>query len=237
MNIYDIYNNIMGYDDNGDVYLHILASAEEIIKEKRANHLTVAHFCALIDEMSGFLSWDVPIDYWFPGYFKNVEEDRQSSEEKLCSPRSYDCIEICAEYVTRKLCCLIDTKAPKEEIEEWYALYKDWTADYYRPTTDYPMSDTEKKIFIWFLNQPTSPEAFAESLSSQDIHSLLEYAHDLPNHDLPLDEADSEYQNWSKYQIVSQYIRTTLCYWLDQKYDWNEIDKWYRLNIVYNHVA
>ena len=53
-------------------------------------------------------------------------------------------------------------------------------------------------------------------------------------YNMPLDETGSE---WSKYQIISQYIRTVLCYWLDQKYNWDDIDKWYRLNFVFNYAA
>ena len=98
------------------------------------------------------------------------------------------------------------------------------------------------RIILWYLNQKylnqtVSPEAFAEGISFQDIHSLLISAHDLPNHDLPYDENSDDYPNWSKYQIVSQYIRTSLCYRLDQHDSWDEVEKWYNLNIAFNYAA
>lgn len=231
MTVYDIYNAMLENDSNHERYHILLSSAEGKLKGDEEH--TAFELCALIDAMSGFKCWDVPIDYWVPDDWDAINEEYTFAED-LCKYMRYDSLDICTEYVTRKLCCLIDTHAPREEIDEWYDLYRLWASDYSR-VSNYPMSDTEIKIFVWYLTQNVSPETFAESLSSQDIHTLLEFAADeLPNHDMPLDDTDSE---WSKYQIVSQYIRTILCYWLDQQYSWEDIDKWYRLNIVFNYAA
>ena len=231
MTVFDMYDALLKNDSNHELYHSLLSSAEG--KLKGEGELSAFELCALLDGMAGFERWDVPIDYWVPDDWGAIDEDCKSAEDLLEYMR-YDSLDIGTEYVTRKLCCLIDTHAPKEEIDEWYTHYMLWSSDYPRYTS-YPMSDVEIKLFSWFFTQTVSPEEFAESLSSQDIHSLLEFAADeLPNHNMPLDETGSE---WSKYQIISQYIRTVLCYWLDQKYNWDDIDKWYRLNFVFNYAA
>ena len=220
MNCYDNYEEMLKNDDT--LFDRLLSTAESKLLDGnfRYESYSDAVIMTLAYSLTSFPAWDIGLDYWDMDEYEILEEFHK--------------LDIISEYVTRKLCCLIDTLAPKEEIEKWYDLCRLCASDYSRGS-NYPMSDTEIKIFVWYLTQNVSPEAFAESLSSQDIHTLLEFAaEELPNHDMPLDDTDSE---WSKYQIVSQYIRTILCYWLDQKYSWDDIDKWYRLNIVFNYAA
>lgn len=220
MNCYENYEEMLKNDDT--LFDRLLSTAESKLLDGnfRYESYSDAEIMTLAYSMDSFPAWDIWLDYWDMDEYETLEEFHK--------------LDIISEYVTRKLCCLIDTLAPKEEIEKWYNLYRLCASDYFRGS-NVPMSDTEIKIFVWYLTQAISPEAFAESLSSQDIHTLLEFAADeLPNHDMPLDETDSE---WSKYQIVSQYIRTILCYWLDQNYSWDDIDNWYRLNFVFNYSA
>lgn len=216
MNVYEMYDESLKNDTTHEMYRTILAAAENKVVSYAASELTDFELCALIDGMAEFSEWDVPVDYW------DIADGGKLIDQNY---------ELSTEYVTRTLCCLIDTSAPREEIEKWYALYDYYTWDYWRGAGS-SLSEAEEKIFSWYESQAVSPEVFAEGLSAQDIHSLLDAARDLPNHDLPLDENDSE---WSKYQIISQYIRTALCYHLDQKDSWDEIKKWYSLNYIFNY--
>lgn len=244
MTVYDMYNEMLENDSNCEKYKELLSSAESKIVGTCEGGLTAFELCALIDGMSCFESWPVFPDFWDPDSWEDaeaedeeLEDEELEDEDPLLERMKYDSWDIRTEYVTRKLCCLIDTMAPREEIEEWFIQYDCETYDYIR-FGSLQGHDTEKKFFDWYESQTLTPDAFADSLSSQDIISLLKFASlELPNHDLPREETDSDYPNWSKYQIVSQYIRTRLCYCLDQKDSWEDIEKWYQLNYAFNYTT
>ena len=233
MTVIDLYGKKFIDDSNHEKYKSLLVSTENKLIENTYD-FTPYELCVLLDGMEGFKNWDVPFDFWDPDSWNDVDEE-EGDEDCLFEYMPYDCSDICTEYVTRKLCCLIDTIAPREEIENWYTLYDCWANDYLNRSS-YSISDTELKFFDWYENQAMTPEEFAEMLSSQDIIALLKFAAtELPNHDLPLGETDYNYPDWSKYQIVSQYIRTRLCYCLDQKDCLKDIEAWYKLNFAFNY--
>ena len=212
MNTYAKYDKFLKDDVGNEIYTRLLASAETKILWN-SDDFSGFEICALVDGMAEFPKWDVPVDYWTPGWADSFPE------------------EIINEYATRKLCCLIDTDAPRDEIEKWYCRF-----DEYGPNNDSPLSEAEQKIVAWYQNQIVTPEEFTESLNTSDILSLLDGASDFPFHDLPTGNSDYEYKNWTKYQIVRQYIKSILCYWLDQSYSEHDITLWYNINNAFKYI-
>lgn len=212
MNCYEKYDEMLKTDANHKLYKSILANAEEKLC-RGSLLLSDIEACALADGMNDFSNWAIYLDYWDLDSWNNDDYWKE---------------DLALEYVGRKLCELVDTAASREEIEKWYEVYFSFEMYRLRPRYETRLYPEEEKIFSWYNSQNETVESFAESLSDMEIHDLIELAYDA------LANCDFE-DEWNKYQIVSQYIKSRLCFLIDQGDSYVDIDKWYKLNFAFNY--
>ena len=216
---YKTYCEMLKNDEDNEKYNAILNRAVEKVKNVMPESLSDEEVFALIEALDGFEYWPVNVDYW----------DMNSWDEEIDAMRRAD---VSIEYAGRKLCDLIDSSAPKEDLETWF-----WVNYSYRHYRFYlPPMETDavdKKLLAWGKSYTDTPEAFADSLSSEEIQTLLDSALYFDKCDLPMAEKNSDL---SRYQIVGQYIKSLLCNMIDQGCNLGDIDDWYRLNLAFNYA-
>ena len=143
MTVYELYDEMLKDDKNHEKFKSLLDSAEEKLHD---GALKAYEYCALIDAMNRFPSnWDVPLDFWNIDQWEEVEDTEKL--DYYLGELSHE--EICTEYVTRKLCCLFDTNAPRAEIEKWLELCEDWVSDYLRFSAG-PLFYVMNKLLDWY---------------------------------------------------------------------------------------
>ena len=216
---YKTYCGMLKNDEDNEKDNAILNRAIEKVKNVMPASLSDEEVFALIEALDGFEYWPVDVDYW----------DMDSWDEVIDALQRAD---VSIEYAGSKLCDLIDSSAPKEELETWF-----WVNYSYRRYRFYlPPMETDavdKKLLAWGNSHTDTPKAFADSLSSEEIQTLLDSALFFDKCDLPMTEKNSDF---SRYQIVGQYIKSLLCNMIEQGCNLDDINDWYRLNLAFNYA-
>ena len=216
MNCFDKYEELLKNDVDGALFNRLLSTTENKILSGHYSYESYSddEIMTLVYSMASFREWDIYFDYW------DMDSENHSFEDHK--------FDIFSEYPRRKLCCLIDTLAPADEIKDWYNA--NWGVNSRRL---FPIERTydgvEQKILAWGYHPVDTAEHFSESLSEDEIHTLLELGTDIPFWDVE--------PTWSKYQIVSKYIRGSLCYMIDQRDSAADIERWYKLFLAFHHYA
>ncbi len=212
--LYEDYDEMLKNDEGNKLYNEILNSAIENVVDVCPRFLTDEEVYALMDALAGFEYWPVDTDYW-EGEIDDMLR-----------------VDVSIEYTGRKLCELIDTSAPKEELDRWIEVYFGYKHYRFYPSemkTDAVM----KKLLDWGECHTDLPEDFANSLSCDEVQALLRSAYGFDNCDLPTTEEDS---GLSRYEIVGQYIKSMLCCLIDQGDNPADIMRWYNLHLAFNYA-
>jgi len=217
---YKDYDEMLKNDEGNILYNEILNSAVEKVQIVSPESLTNYEIYALMDALAEFGYWPVDIDYW----------DLNPWEGEIDDMRRVD---ISLEYTGRKLCELIDTSAPKEELNKWLEVYLGYKLYRFYPP-EMELDAVEKKLLDWGKNPSNDPEDFAKSLSVDEVQTLLRSAWDFSNCDLPTSEEDSDL---SRFEIVGQYIKSMLCCLVDEGDNPSDVMSWYNLNLAFNYAA
>lgn len=212
--LYEDYEKMLKSDEGNKRFNEILNSALEKVEGVSPKSLTDEEAYALVDALAGFEHWSLWIDYW---------EDEIDDAERL---------EVSIEYTGRKLCELIDTSALKEELDRWLEVYFGYKHYRFYPP-EIKANAVERKLLDWGERRTELPEDFANSLSSDEVQTLLRSAYGFDNCDLPTTEDGS---GLSRYEIVGQYIKSMLCHLIDQGENPADIMRWYNLNLAFNYA-
>ena len=214
MNCFDKFEELLKNDVDGALYNRLLSTTESKLLSGHYFYESYSddEVMTLVYSMASFREWDINYDYW-----------DMDSENDTIEDHKFDII---SEYPSRKLCCLIDTLAPANEIKNWYKA--NWGVNSrMMSTTESSYCGVDQKILAWGDQPVDSAEHFAENLSENEIHTLIELGSNIPFWDLET--------TWGKYQIVSKYIRSSLCYMIDQRDSAPGIERWYKLFLAFHH--
>ena len=214
--LYKDYEEMLKSDEGNKRFNEILNSALEKVEGVWPESLTDEEAYALMDSLNGFEYWPVDIDYW--DLVEEIDDMRK--------------VDVSIEYTGRKLCELIDTSAQKEELDRWLEVYFGYKHYRFYPP-EIKANAVERKLLDWGESHTNSPEDFANSLSSDEVQTLLRSAYGFDNCDLPTTEDGS---GLSRYEIVGQYIKSMLCCLIDQGENPADIMRWYNLNLAFNHA-
>lgn len=213
--LYEDYEEMLKSDEGNKRFNEILNSALEKVERVSPESLTDEEAYALVDALAGFEYWPVDIDYW-EGEIDNAER-----------------LDVSIEYAGRKLCDLIDSAAPKEELDRWLEVYFGYKHYRFYIPSEMETDAVERKLLDWGESHTDLPEDFANSLSRDEVQTLLRSAYDFDNCDLPTTEDCS---GLSRYEIVGQYIKSMLCCLIDQGDNPADIMRWYNLNLAFNYA-
>ena len=214
--LYKDYEEMLKSDEGNKRFNEILNRALEKVEGVWPESLTDEEAYALMDSLNGFEYWPVDIDYW--DLVEEIDDMRK--------------VDVSIEYTGRKLCELIDTSAPKEELNKWHEVYLGYKHYRLYPPEMKPDA-VEKKLLDWGKSPNNHPADFANSLSSDEVQTLLRSAYGFDNCDLPTTEEGS---GLSRYEIVGQYIKSMLCCLIDQGENPADIMRWYNLNLAFNYA-
>lgn len=214
--LYKEYEEMLKNDEGNKLYNEILNSAIENVVDVCPGFLTDEEVYALMDSLAGFEYWPVDIDYW------NIDEEIDDMRK----------VDVSIEYTGRKLCELIYTSAPKEEMDRWLEVYFGYKHYRFYPP-EMKASTVMRKLLDWGERHTNLPEDFANSLSSDEAQDLLHSAYGFDNCDLPTTEEGS---GLSRYEIVGQYIKSMLCSLIDQGDNPADIMRWYSLHLAFNYA-
>ena len=213
--LYEDYVKMLKSDEGSKRYNEVLNCALEKVEGVSPKSLTDEEAYALVDALDGFEHWSLCIDYW--------EEEIDDAER----------LEVSIEYAGRKLCELIDTSAQKEELDRWLEVYFGYKHYRFYPP-EIKANAVEQKLLDWGERRTELPEDFANSLSSDEVQTLLRSAYGFDNCDLPTTEDGS---GLSRYEIVGQYIKSMLCCLVDEGDNQSDVMSWYNLNLAFNYAA
>ena len=185
MNCFDNYEEMLKNDDTLFDRLLSIAESKLLDGNNRYESHSDEEIMTLVYSLNSLPVWGIGLDYWDMDEYEILEGDHK--------------LDILSEYASRKLCYLIDTLGPTEEIEKWYHANM--------KVNSRMMSSSDRRLQELI-------ERHADSLTEGEILALLDDSSALPLKD---------------YQIASKFIRSVLCGLIDERGSVADIERWYRL--------